>query len=159
MWLVVGARPPAGRVPSPSSGRQKPHPTPTPGVRSGASPYRSPVTAPKPRRLRAVRGARPRPRLAHSVPARESYHLLLYDYVEDILERRAPYREEHLERIATEGEAGSVAMAGPLGDPPRGAAILFKGVDQNAVEEFAREDPHVRAGLVPTWRVERWLVL
>ena len=90
------------------------------------------------------------------MPEAETYLLLLYDYVEDVLERRAPHREEHLKRIATEREAGRLTMAGPLGDPPRGAAIVFKGVDRHAVEEFAREDPYVRAGLVPTWHVERW---
>ena len=50
-------------------------------------------------------------------------------------------------------------MAGPLGDPPRGAAIVFKGVDQDAVEAFARDDPYVRAGLVPAWHVARWFVM
>jgi uncharacterized protein YciI len=90
------------------------------------------------------------------VPDPDTYQLLLYDYVEDIVERRAPYREEHLKRIATEREAGRVTMAGPLGAPPRGAAILFKGVDREAVEEFVRQDPYVQAGLVPVWHVERW---
>lgn len=31
----------------------------------------------------------------------DAHHLLLYDYVEGMLERRVPYREEHLARIAT----------------------------------------------------------
>jgi uncharacterized protein YciI len=93
------------------------------------------------------------------VPEPDAYHLLLYDYVEQIAERRAPYRDEHLQRIATEREAGRLIMAGPLGDPARGAAIVFKGVDQDAVEEFVRQDPYVRAGLVPAWHVERWFLI
>lgn len=93
------------------------------------------------------------------MPDPETYYLLLYDYVEDILERRAPYREEHLERIRAGRDAGEVAMAGPLGDPPRGAAIVFRGVDEEAVEQFARQDPYVRAGLVPAWHAARWSVL
>ncbi len=86
----------------------------------------------------------------------ETYHLLLYDYVEDMLERRGPHRDQHLARIASEREAGRVVMAGALGDPPRGAAIVFKGVGRQAVEEFARDDPYVRASLVPSWRAEPW---
>jgi uncharacterized protein YciI len=93
------------------------------------------------------------------VPDPDTYHLLLYDYVEDIVERRAPYRQEHLERIAAGRDAGQIVMAGPLGDPPRGAAILFRGVEEEAVEEFAREDPYVRAGLVPARHVARWFVM
>jgi uncharacterized protein len=89
----------------------------------------------------------------------DAHYLLLYDYVEDILERRAPYREEHLERIRAGREAGEVLMAGPLGDPPRGAAIVFKGVDKDRVEQFALQDPYVRAGLVPVWHAMRWSVL
>jgi uncharacterized protein len=90
---------------------------------------------------------------------RDTHYLLLYDYVEDILQRRAPYREEHLERIKAGRDAGEVVMAGPLGDPPRGAAFVFQGVDEEKVESFARQDPYVRAGLVPAWHAMRWSVL
>jgi uncharacterized protein YciI len=84
------------------------------------------------------------------------HYLLLYDYVESVLDRRGPYRSDHLGRIKAEQDAGRVAMAGALGDPPSGAAIVFRGVEREFVEDFARADPYVRAGLVPTWRVERW---
>jgi uncharacterized protein YciI len=78
----------------------------------------------------------------------EDHHLLLYDYVEDMSERRGPYREAHLARIASERERGRIAMAGALGDPPHGAAIVFKGVERKAIEEFVLGDPYVGAGLV-----------
>ena len=84
------------------------------------------------------------------------HHILFYEYVKDILERREPYREEHLARIAREREQGRLSMAGALGERPHGAAIVFEGVEPEAVESFAREDPYVRAGLVTGWRVEPW---
>lgn len=86
----------------------------------------------------------------------EAHHLVLYDYVENMLERRAPYRAAHLKRIASQREAGRILISGALGDPPHGAAIVFKGVDVEAIEEFIRGDPYVEAGLVTDWRVERW---
>ena len=46
------------------------------------------------------------------------HHLLLYRYVPDIAERRAPHREAHLARIRAEQEAGRVTLAGALGNPP-----------------------------------------
>ncbi|MGI8427982.1 MAG: YciI family protein [Solirubrobacteraceae bacterium] len=87
------------------------------------------------------------------------HHILFYDYVEDILQRRAAHRDAHLARIRAEREAARVVMAGALGDPPHGAAIVFQGIDRDAVEAFAEADPYVRAGLVTEWRVERWKVV
>lgn len=86
----------------------------------------------------------------------EAHHLLLYDYVEDVASRRGPYRSEHLARIGSEREAGRVVMAGALGAPPVGAAIVFRGVDADFIEGFAQGDPYVRAGLVARWHVEPW---
>lgn len=86
----------------------------------------------------------------------EEHHLLLYDYVEDMSERRGRYREAHLARIAAEREKGHITMAGALGDPPSGAAIVFRGVEPEAIEEFVRGDPYVVAALVTAWRIEPW---
>ncbi len=88
-----------------------------------------------------------------------THHLLLYDYVDDMADRRGPYREAHLARIVAERDEGRVVMAGALGDPPHRAAIAFRGVDSDYVEDFARADPYVTAGLVPSWRVERWTLV
>ncbi len=51
-------------------------------------------------------------------------------------------------------------MAGALGDPPHGAAIVFAdGVSPSDIETFALEDPYVEGGLVTARRVERWNVV
>jgi uncharacterized protein len=88
-----------------------------------------------------------------------AHHILFYDYVEGIAERRGPYRDAHLRRIAAEREAGRVVMAGALGDPPHGAAIAFRGVDPAHIEQFAASDPYVEAGLVTARRIEPWNVV
>ena len=90
------------------------------------------------------------------VAGAEDHHLLVYDYVEDMSERRGPHREAHLARIAAERDRGRITMAGALGDPPRGAAIVFKGVERDTIEEFVRGDPYVEAGLVTSWVIEPW---
>jgi uncharacterized protein YciI len=87
-------------------------------------------------------------------------HLILfYDYVTDIVERRPPHREAHLARIGEEVDAGRIVMAGALGDPPTGAAIVFAGVGPDEVEAFAEQDPYVRNGLVTGRRVVPWTVV
>ena len=58
--------------------------------------------------------------------AADDHHLLLYDYVQDMADRRGPYREAHLGRIRAGQDEGRIVMAGALGDPPHGAAIVFK---------------------------------
>jgi uncharacterized protein YciI len=88
-----------------------------------------------------------------------AHRILFYAYVDDVLDRRGPFREAHLARVASERDAGRVVMAGALGDPPHGAAIVFTGVDDEQIEEFARGDPYVDAGLVTGWRIEVWNVV
>ncbi len=87
------------------------------------------------------------------------HHILFYDYVENMAERRGPYRDAHLRRLAAEREAGRLVMAGALGDPPHGAAIVFRGIGPADIEQFAASDPYVEAGLVTARRIERWNVV
>lgn len=86
-------------------------------------------------------------------------HLLLYTYVDDMVERRGPYRDAHLERLRAEKDAGRVVMAGALGVPPTGGAIVWQGVSPEEIEQFAVADPYVGAGLVTARRIERWTLV
>jgi uncharacterized protein len=87
----------------------------------------------------------------------ERRYLLVYEYVEDILERRVPHRDAHLAAIHAGKEDGRILMAGPLGDPPHGGAIVF--ADPDAAEAFASADPYVINGLVTDRRVELWTLV
>jgi uncharacterized protein YciI len=85
------------------------------------------------------------------------HHILFYDYVEDIVERRGPHREGHLERIRSEKDAGRIVMAGAVGDPPHGGVIVFAdGVEPTEIGAFVDADPYVTAGLVTARRIEPW---
>ncbi|HUA48485.1 MAG TPA: YciI family protein [Solirubrobacteraceae bacterium] len=84
-------------------------------------------------------------------------YVLFYDYVEDILERRVPHREAHLAALRAAKADGRILMAGPLGDPPHGAAIVF--ADPDAAAAFAEADPYVTNGLVTDRRVEIWALV
>jgi uncharacterized protein len=87
------------------------------------------------------------------------HHLLLYDYVDDILERRAPHREGHLGYARRWKDEGKLVAGGAIGDPPHGGVLVFKVDDPAEVEAFAGEDPYVREGLVTAYRVEPWNVV
>lgn len=86
-------------------------------------------------------------------------HLLVYEYVPDVLERRAPHREAHLAHVSEWRDRGELVVAGAVGDPPHGALIAFDVSDPGRVEEFAANDPYVEAGLVTAQRIEPWAVV
>jgi uncharacterized protein len=78
---------------------------------------------------------------------------------DDVVERRAPYREEHIGLIREWMADGRIVAGGALGDPPQGGALVFDSDDPATAEEFASLDPYVRSGLVTQWRVEPWSVV
>jgi uncharacterized protein YciI len=86
-------------------------------------------------------------------------HILFYDYVPDVLDRRAPHREQHLALARRWKDDGRLAAAGALGDPPHGAAFVFDLDEPSAIHDYVAADPYVAAGLVTAWRVERWTVV
>ncbi len=87
------------------------------------------------------------------------YLMLFYDYVADIVERRAEHRPAHLAHLGEYRQDGRVVAAGALGDPPSGAAIVFRADSEDEVAAFVRADPYVVAGLVTSWRVVPWTVV
>src|SRR3954470_1387472 len=84
------------------------------------------------------------------------HHLILYDVVPDYVERRAPYRAEHLALAQAAHARGELVLAGALADPVDGAVLVFRGDSPAAAEAFARADPYIRHGLVTRWRVRAW---
>jgi uncharacterized protein YciI len=86
-------------------------------------------------------------------------HVLIYEYMEDdVLERRAPHREEHIRMVRERLADGRLLMAGALGDdPPHGGLLVFG--ERSEAEAFAQADPYVSSGLVRAWRVEPWQVV
>ena len=87
------------------------------------------------------------------------YYLLLYDVVDSFVERRAPFRAEHL-RLAREAhDRGQLALAGAFADPVDGAALAFRGDSDSSAVAFAQSDPYVKKGLVKAWRVRKWNVV
>ncbi len=87
------------------------------------------------------------------------YYILRYDYVENVVERRTPFREAHLERARAAHARGDIVLAGALADPVDAAVFVFRASDPAVVERFVREDPYVQKGLVTRWSVRPWNVV
>jgi uncharacterized protein len=87
------------------------------------------------------------------------YYALFYDVVDNFAERRTPFRESHLSQVRERFERGEIVMAGALGDPPEKALIIFRAENPATIEDFARNDPYVKDGLVTRWYVKPWNVV
>jgi uncharacterized protein YciI len=100
------------------------------------------------------------PSVTHSgtVGAR-MYYLLIYKTVDNYVEKRAPYRAEHLAYADAAHARGELVMGGALADPADSAILVFKAESPIVVEDFARNDPYVKAGLIKEWSVRPWTVV
>jgi len=87
------------------------------------------------------------------------YYILFYKTVENYVDKRAQYREEHLADANAAYERGDLVMAGGLSEPVDSAVLVFKGEGPSVAEEFARHDPYVRNGLIIEWQVRPWTVV
>ena len=87
------------------------------------------------------------------------YYILFYETVDNYVEKRIPYREEHLSLAQQAYQNGSLIMGGALDDPADSAMLVFKGDDQQVAIEFAKNDPYVKNGLIMKWQVRPWNVV
>ena len=87
------------------------------------------------------------------------YYILFYETVDNYVERRAPYRAEHLAYAQKAHERGELMIAGALADPADGAVLVFRCDDPSSVSDFARNDPYVLNGLITRWTIRSWTVV
>src|SRR6266849_9052230 len=88
-----------------------------------------------------------------------NYYALFYELVDDMINRRVPFREEHLRLARESRQRGELVLAGALAEPVDRALIVFHVDDKSKVEAFARKDPYVVNGLAKKWEVRPWNVV
>ena len=82
--------------------------------------------------------------------------VLMYELVDDYLDRRPEFRDQHLELARAAQARGELQLGGALADPCDLALLVFAGDGPEHAENFARHDPYVLNGLVTAWRVCQW---
>jgi len=88
-----------------------------------------------------------------------AYFALVYELVDDYIERRAAFRAEHLKLAADSHARGELLMGGAFAEPADKALLIFRAEDRSVPEAFVREDPYVLNGLVKSWKVRPWTVV
>lgn len=87
------------------------------------------------------------------------HYLLIYNLASDYLERRGEFRDEHLKMAWNSNENGKLILGGALQDPSDQAYLLFEDDSPESAEEFAKNDPYVKNGIVESWDVRPWMTV
>ena len=84
---------------------------------------------------------------------------LIYELVDDYLDRRPPLRDEHLALAKDANARGELVLAGAFAEPADRALLVWAAEDENVVRRFVEADPYVRNGLVSSWSIRKWNVV
>jgi len=87
------------------------------------------------------------------------YYILFYKTVDNYIEKRGPYRQEHLRLVEQAYNKGDIVMAGALDEPADGAVLIFKGDTPEPAKTFVQNDPYVKNGLIRDWEIRPWNVV
>jgi len=87
------------------------------------------------------------------------YYAVIYELIDDYLERRTALREEHLKLAAQWHARGELVLAGAFAEPPDRALLIFRAEHPSLPEMFVHADPYVIHGLVKSWKVRPWTVV
>ena len=77
-------------------------------------------------------------------------------YCEDVLEKRAPYRQDHLDGLAAQKESGVLITIGPTKDLTKVFAI-YDAESEDTVRQLVENDPYWKNGIWTEYEVREWI--
>lgn len=77
-------------------------------------------------------------------------------YCEDVLEKRAPYRQAHLDGLKAQKERGILVTIGPTADVTKVFGI-YDVDSEAAVRELIEGDPYWQNGIWTEYEVKEWI--
>lgn len=77
-------------------------------------------------------------------------------YCENVVEKRAPYRQAHLDRLAQLKAAGSIVTLGPTQDLTMVFGV-YDAPDEAAARTLIEEDPYWSAGIWTEYHLKEWI--
>jgi len=77
-------------------------------------------------------------------------------YCADVLEKRAPYRQVHLDGLAAQKEAGVLITIDPTKDITKVFGI-YETEDEASVRELIEADPYWQHGIWTEYDVREWI--
>jgi len=83
-------------------------------------------------------------------------YVLTGSYCEDVLEKRAPYRQAHLDGLAKQKESGVLVTIGPTQDLKQVFGI-YDAPDETTVRQLIEADPYWQNGVWTAYDVKEWI--
>ena len=77
-------------------------------------------------------------------------------YCENVLEKRVPYRQEHLDGLKTQKESGVLVTIGPTQDLSMFFAI-YDAANEESVKQVIEGDPYWKNGIWTDYSVKEWI--
>lgn len=83
-------------------------------------------------------------------------YIMWGSYCEDVLDKRSPYRQAHLDGLAAQKEAGVLITIGPTKDISKVFGI-YEAEDEAAVRQLIEADPYWQNGIWTEYDVKEWI--
>ncbi|MEH1949211.1 MAG: YciI family protein [Nostoc sp.] len=83
-------------------------------------------------------------------------YVLWGTYCEDVLEKRAPHRQAHLDGLAKQKESGVLITIGPTKDVTKVFGI-YEAEDEATVRQLIENDPYWKNGIWTEYSVKEWI--
>ncbi len=77
-------------------------------------------------------------------------------YCNDVLEKRAPHRQAHLDGLAAQKASGVLVTIGPTQDLSQVFAI-YDAPDETTVRQLVEADPYWHHGIWTEYTVKEWI--
>lgn len=77
-------------------------------------------------------------------------------YCEDVIEKRTPYRQAHLDGLVAQKETGMLITIGPTKDLTKVFGI-YEAEDEATVRQVVEADPYWQNGIWTEYSVKEWI--
>ena len=77
-------------------------------------------------------------------------------YCENALEKRAPYRQDHLNGLASQKQQGILITLGPTKDNTKVFGI-YEAASEGEIKELVESDPYWKNGIWTEYEIKEWI--
>ena len=85
--------------------------------------------------------------------------ILRYNYVDNMVEKRNPFRKAHISHIQSYSSTNKIKMAGAVGNAEEGLFIFNGSVSKEEIASFYKNDPYFQNNLVAKYSISDYTVV
>jgi uncharacterized protein YciI len=83
-------------------------------------------------------------------------YIMWGSYCQDVLEKRVPFRQDHLEGLAKQKAAGTLITLGPTQDLTQVFGI-YEAENEAIVRQWVEADPYWQNRVWTTYEIKEWI--